>query len=147
MDIFYNIIFLVVGLIIWIVIMYARAYIRYQDKERIDKCYKERAELKEENEKLRKKTRELEIKIHELEKELEQAKREIMEKNKYLSEDKVIVERLAQVKELSDQISDILAYYDKKTIQHLIEEYKKWELCEIEKELHEEENKNEEKKW
>jgi len=127
--------------------MYARAYIRYQDKDRIDKCYKERDEFKKENESLKNKIKELEEKIKNLNKELEQAKREIMEKNKYLSEDKVVIERLAKVKELSDQISDILSYYDKKTIQHLLEEYKKGELCEIEKKQKEEQENKDEKKW
>jgi hypothetical protein len=63
--------------------------------------------------------------IKQLKKELEKAKREIMEKNKYLSEDKVVIERLYEVKKLSDQISNILTDYDKETIKHLLEEYKK----------------------
>ena len=148
MNIFYGIIFLVVWLVVWIVIMYTRAYIKYQDKERIDKCYKEREEFKKENENLKNTVKELKEKIEKLEKELEQAKREIMEKNKYLSEDKVVIERLSKVKELSDEISNILAYYDKKTIQHLLEEYQKWQLCEIEKELQKEnEEQDNDKKW
>ncbi len=147
MDILYTLLFLVIWMVIGAVLVYTRAHLKYEDKERIDKCYKERAEFKEENQHLKHKIKELEKKIKELEKELEKAKREIMEKNKYLSEDKVIIERLAEVKRLSDKIANILIDYDKETIQHLLEEYKKWELCEVEKELAEKEEKNKEKKW
>ena len=124
---------------------------RYNNKKEIDLCYKERSEFKENNELLKKEIKELEEKIKELNKELEQAHREIAEKNKYLSEDKVIVERLFEIKQLSDNISNILMDYDKETIQHLLSEYKKWELCDIEKNLAKKDEKieeeNEKKLW
>ncbi len=144
--ILYNLIFLVIGLIIWVVIVYTRAYTKYENKKEIDKCYKERKEFKELSEKFKNKVREQEEEIKNLKKELEKSKREIMEKNKYLAENSVIVERLTEVKKLSDQISQILIDYDKDTIKHLLESFKKWELCELEKKI-EENNSEEEKSW
>jgi hypothetical protein len=57
-----------------------------------------------------------------------------MEKNKYLSENTIVIERLFEVKQLSDKISNILLDYDKNTIQTLLEEYKNGTLEEIENE-------------
>ena len=142
MDILYNLLFFAIWIVIGIILIYSRAYLKYENKERIDKCYKERSKFKHENEQLNYKIKELEKKNKELTKELEKAKREIMEKNKYLSEDKVVIERLAEVKKLSDQISYILSEYDKNMIKHLLDAYNKWELCEIEKK-----QEKEEKKW
>ena len=146
MAIFYNLFFLTIWIIIGVILVYSRAYLKYEDKEKIDKCYKERNELKHENDQLKHKIKELEKNIGELKKEVEKAKREIMEKNKYLSEDKVIIERLEEVKKLSDQISTILSEYDKNMIKHLLEEYKKWELYKINSDTNKKENKDS-KKW
>lgn len=139
MNIIYNILFFVIGFSFWFTIIYIRAHFMYTDKEKIDKCFKERKDYEEENKSLKVKIKKLEEDIENLKKELEQSKREIVEKNKYLSEDKVVIERLAQVKELSNKISDILLDYDKETIQHLLEEYRKKE-----KELDQNEEDN---KW
>ncbi len=139
--ILYNILFLVIWITVGAILVYTRAHLKYDNKKRIDECYNERSQLKEENEQLKATIKKMKEEIKQLKKELEKAKREIMEKNKYLSEDKVVIERLYEVKKLSDQISNILTDYDKETIKHLLEEYKKWELCEVEKELAEKEDK------
>jgi len=143
MDMLYNLVFFVIWLTIGAILLYVWAYLRYEDKEKIDKCYKERSELKKENELLKSKVEELEDEIENLEERLEKAKREIMEKNKYLSEDKVVIERLAEVKKLADKIAEILMEYDKDFIKEFLEKYKKWEFCE--KNENEEENKD--KHW
>ena len=143
MDMLYNLVFFVIWLTIGAILLYVWAYLRYEDKEKIDKCYKERIELKKENELLKSKVEELEDEIENLEERLEKAKREIMEKNKYLSEDKVVIERLAEVKKLADKIAEILMEYDKDFIKEFLEKYKKWEFCE--KNENEEENKD--KHW
>lgn len=143
MDMLYNLVFFVIWLTIGAILLYVWAYLRYEDKEKIDKCYKERIELKKENESLKSKIEELKEEIKNLEERLEKAKREIMEKNKYLSEDKVVIERLAEVKKLADKIAEILMEYDKDFIKEFLEKYKKWEFCE--KNENEEENKD--KHW
>jgi len=140
MTIIYNIFFLVLWWAIWWWITYMWANYRYNNKKEIDLCYKERSEFKENNELLKKEIKELEEKIKELNKELEQAHREIAEKNKYLSEDKVIVERLFETKQLADKISNILIDYDKDTIQHLLKEYA-WKQEEYEEDYDEHETK------
>jgi len=114
---------MVVGGAVGWAITYMWANFRYNNKKEIDRCYKERSEYKQELELLKKEKKELEEKIKQLNKELEQAHREITEKNKYLSEDKVIIERLYEVKQLSDKINEILIDYDKDTIQHLLSIY------------------------
>jgi len=96
---------------------------KYNNKKEIDFCFEEREELRKENKELKENEKKLYEEIKKLKKELEIAHREIAEKNKYLSEDKVIVERLFEVKQLSDEISKILMDYDKNTIQHLLDEY------------------------
>lgn len=127
---------------------YMWANYRYNNKKEIDKCYKERNEYREQNELLKNDIKQFQDNIKKLNKELEQAYREIAEKNKYLSEDKVIVERLFEVKQLSDKISDILIDYDKETIQHLLSEYKKWELCEFDDDIEKDiESKHTKKLW
>jgi DNA-binding protein YbaB len=131
---------LVGGAIGWL-ITYMWANYRYNNKKEIDKCYKERSNCKQELELMKKENEELKENIKKLNKDLEQAHREITEKNKYLSEDKVIVERLYEVKQLSDKISDILIDYDKDTIQHLLSAYVE-KHNEIEDDNYEEEKHN-----
>ena len=143
MDMLYNLVFFVIWLTIGAILLYVWAYLRYEDKEKIDKCYKERIELKKENESLKSKIEELKEEIKNLEERLEKAKREIMEKNKYLSEDKVVIERLAEVKKLADKIAEILMEYDKDFIKEFLEKYKKWEFCE----KNESEEENKDKHW
>lgn len=121
------IIFLFIWIIIGWIIVYLWAHFTYDNKKKVDKCFKERKEYSEKNQILENKVKELEENIKELNKEIEHSKREIAEKNKYLSEDKVVIERLAQIKELSNKISDILLDYDKETIHHLLQEYKRQE--------------------
>ena len=116
------------------------ANFRYWNKKEVDKCYEERKNLKQENENLKKEIKEYQENIKNLNKELESAHREIAEKNKYLSEDKVIIERLYEVKLLSDKISKTLIDYDKDTIQHLLKEY----IWEDDKE---DENKNDKEEY
>jgi len=123
MELLYYIFFMLLGGGIGWWITYMWANYRYNNKKEIDKCYKERSEYKQKIELLEEENKELLEEIKKFKKELEQAHREITEKNKYLSEDKVIVERLFEVKQLSDKISDILIDYDKDTIQHLLKTY------------------------
>jgi replication initiation and membrane attachment protein DnaB len=101
------------------------AHFKYENKKEIDLCYEERKKFKEENQRLKHEIKENNETIKKLKKELEKAHREIAEKNKYLSEDKVVIERLSEIKALSDKISNILIDYDKDTIQHLLNEYQK----------------------
>lgn len=130
MEVLYSLVFFIVGLVVGAILLYMRAYLRYENKEKIDRCYKERTELKKENESLKSKVEELEEEIKNLEESLEKAKREIMEKNKYLSEDKVVIERLAEVKKLADKIAEILMEYDKNFIREFLEKYKRGEFSE-----------------
>ena len=51
--ILYNILFLLIWIIIGTILVYTRAYLKYEDKKRIDECYNERSQLKEENEQLK----------------------------------------------------------------------------------------------
>jgi len=127
MELVYNIVFFLIWIMFWSAVISIWAHFRYNNKEEIDKCFKERKEFKEKNEFLENKQKEYEEEIEKFKQEIEHNKREIAERNKYLSEDKVIIERLAQIKELSDNISSILLDYDKETIKHLLEEYKKKE--------------------
>jgi len=137
MEFLNSVLFLWIWLIIWVILVYTRAYFKYENKWKIDQCYSERKQLKEEKQKLEHELKESKENIKSLKKELESAYREIAEKNKYLSEDKVIVERLYEVKKLSDKISWILIDYDKDMIQQLLKEYEKWEN----------KKNGEEKKW
>ena len=119
--------FFLIWLMFWSIIIYLWTNFRYNNKKEVDNCFKERKEFKEKNESLEIKIKEDEENIKKLRKDLEHSNKEIAEKNKYLSEDKVIIERLSQVKELSDNIADILLDYDKDTISQLLEEYRKEE--------------------
>ncbi len=141
MDIIYNILFFLIWLIFWWIIIYLWDNNRYWNKEKIDKCIKERKKFEQNNVLLENENDELQIEIDQLSKELEHSKREIAEKNKYLSEDKVVIERLAQIKELSNKISDILLDYDKNTINQLLKEYRKWDINK------EDDENNEKKIW
>ena len=123
MDFFSYILFLIIWIIIWWIVTYMWANYKYNNKKEIDFCFEEREELRKENKELKENEKKLNEEIKKLKKELEIAHREISEKNKYLSEDKVIVERLFEVKQLADQISKTLIDYDKNTIQHLLDEY------------------------
>ncbi len=114
-------------MVVWAILIYTWANLKYDNKEKIDKCYQERKNFKEENKHLKVSIKKLEEELKYEKKELEKAKREIMEKNKFLAEDKIIIERLYEVKKLSDKINNILIDYDKETIQHLLNEYKKWD--------------------
>lgn len=127
MNLIYYIAFLLIWIILWGIIIYLWAHFRYDNKEEVDKYFEERKEFQEKSIIFENKSKEYEENIEILEKELEHAKREIAEKNRYLSEDKVIIERLGQIKELSDNISNILLDYDKETIHDLLIEYKKQE--------------------
>lgn len=140
MDIIYNIIFFLIWLIFWWIIIYLWSNFKYNNKENIDKCFKERKEFEEKNVIFEREIKEKNEYIEQLSKELEHSKREIAEKNKYLSEDKVVIERLAQVKELSSKIADILLDYDKDTINHLLKEYKKWDKIKDNEDTQDEQN-------
>jgi len=126
--------------------MYSWAIFRYENKKNIDECYSQRSKLKMENESLVYKIKELKEIIKELNKKIENSKRELMEKNKYLSENIVVIERLFEVKQLSDKISDILLDYDKNTIQSLLNEYKHKKNKEDERDDKTEEEQNK-KHW
>ena len=142
MDLIYNVIFLVIWLWLGAFLVYMWAHFKYENKKEIDLCYEERKKFKEENQRLKHEIKENNETIKKLKKELEKAHREIAEKNKYLSEDKVVIERLSEIKALSDKISNILIDYDKDTIQHLLNEYQKWKFDNIE-----DEEDNNTKKW
>ena len=144
MSILANLIFLFVWIILWATLVYARAHFKYANKKSVDECYNERSNLKSENQSLKHKIEEFQKLVEHLHKELDHSKRELMEKNKYLSENTIVIERLFEVKQLSDKIADILLDYDKNTIQALLEEYKSGILEEEIKE-HKEKYEKEEK--
>jgi len=146
MDILSTLLFLFVWIVVWVIIMYSWAIFRYENKKNIDECYSQRSKLKMENESLVYKIKELKEIIKELNKKIENSKRELMEKNKYLSENIVVIERLFEVKQLSDKISDILLDYDKNTIQSLLNEYKHKKNKEDERDDKTEEEQNK-KHW
>lgn len=125
MDLLYSIAFYIIWIIFGWIVAYFRAYYRYQHKENVDKAYKERKEFAEKNSVLELEIVELEENLKKTKKELESTKREVLEKNKYISEDKVILERLAEVKVWINKISDTLEPYDKETIERLIQEAQK----------------------
>jgi len=128
MNILPNLIFLFVWIILWAVLIYTRAHFKYANKKNVDECYNERSNLKTENQSLKYNVEELEKLVKNLHKEIDHSKRELMEKNKYLSENTIIIERLSEVKQFSDKISNILLDYDKDTIQALLKKYKNWDL-------------------
>jgi len=148
MAILPNLIFLFVWIVLWATLVYARAHFKYGNKKSVDECYNERSNLKSENESLIHKVKEFEELVEKLHKEIDHSKRELMEKNKYLSENTIVIERLFEVKQLSDKIASILLDYDKNTIQALLDEYKSWNLDE-EIEEHREKHEKEEitKHW
>ena len=146
MDFLPNLIFLFVWIFLWALIIYIWAGFRYGNKKNVDTCYNERSKLKSENEALNYKIKEFEELVKKLHKEIDHSKRELMEKNKYLSENTIVIERLFEVKQLSDKIADILLDYDKNTIQALLDEYKNWTLEEEIKEIKEKYEKEEKTK-
>jgi replication initiation and membrane attachment protein DnaB len=105
-------------------LVYVWAHFKYANKKSVDECYNERSNLKTENQSLKHQVDELKKLAENLHKEIDHSRRELMEKNKYLSENTIVIERLFEVKQLSDKISNILLDYDKNTIQTLLEEYK-----------------------
>lgn len=146
MDFLPNLIFLFVWIFLWALVIYVWAGFRYGNKKNVDTCYNERSKLKSENEALNYKIKEFEELVKKLHKEIDHSKRELMEKNKYLSENTIVIERLFEVKQLSDKIADILLDYDKNTIQALLDEYKNWTLEEEIKEIKEKYEKEEKTK-
>ncbi len=148
MTVLPNLIFLFVWIFLWALIIYIWAGFRYGNKKNVDTCYNERSKLKSENEALNYKIKEFKELVEKLHKEIDHSKRELMEKNKYLSENTIVIERLFEVKQLSDKIADILLDYDKNTIQALLDEYKTWTLEEeIEKNKEKYEKDEKTKHW
>jgi len=144
MSILPNLVFLFVWIFLWALLIYARAHFKYANKKNVDECYNERSKLNSENQSLKHQVEEFKKLVENLHKEIDHSKRELMEKNKYLSENTIVIERLFEVKQLSDKIAGILLDYDKNTIQALLDEYKTWALEEEIKE-HKEKKEKEEK--
>ena len=125
---------------------YIRAFFKYKNKKKFDECIKERKELTGQKEQLEEKIKKLDEEIENLKNDLEKSYREIQEKNKYLAEDKVVIERLSEVKSLADQIGEILKEYDKQTIKKLLEMYNPEEDI-LEDDYNKEEQNTQKKIW
>lgn len=147
MDLLYNILFLIIWICFGTIIVYLRASFKYENKKNIDECIKERKKIQEKNINLEHQIKDLNSDIKTLKKELENSKKEVFEKNKYISEDKVILERLKDVKWLSDQISEILNSYDTQAIERLLKEAQKAKEKINPTKEEEKDNKTENKKW
>lgn len=122
-DMVMGIWWLTVGILVWSILMYIISHYKYGIKKKVDAYFDNLKKIKKEQKDMIKKLKELEVLKVTLTKDLEQTKREINEKNKYLAEDKVMIERLSKVKLLSDKIASILQEYDKETIKELLAAY------------------------
>ena len=137
------ILWIIIWLAFWVSLTYIFMYNKYWNIKEVKKYIQDRDEYKKKMDEYKLSSKEYQIQTVLQMKDIENTKREIMEKNKILAEDKVIVERLWEIKWLSDKVSELLKEYDKNLVTKLIETH--WTEIEIDEET--DGNEKKDKKW